>query len=107
MAADDFVTLEWDEARALLGVSAEAGEAEVRAAYLEKVRQHPPDREPELFERIRDAHEQLRNPVVRARRVLSGPDPTAPLASLLEGMKPQRRFVGAQIWLEALKEKRP
>lgn len=96
--------MEWEEARQLLGVSAEAGEAEVRAAYLEKVRQHPPDRDPDLFERIRDAYDQLRDPRLRARQVLLGVNPGAPMTALLEGLRPQRRHVGAKLWLDALKE---
>ena len=96
--------IDWDEARALLGISADAGEAEVRAAYLQQVRQHPPDRDPEVFERIRDAYEQLRDPRARARQVLHGSDPVIPLVSLLAGVKPRRQFVGPQLWLDAMKE---
>jgi hypothetical protein len=98
--------LTWEEAEAVLGVPAEADEAALRRAYLEKVRQHPPDQDPEAFERIRDAYEQLRNPRWRARQVLvGGPDPLAPLASLMDGVKPTRRFVGLKPWLDALREK--
>lgn len=104
MPKDDRPVMEWDEARKLLGVSAEAGEAEVRAAYLEQVKQHPPDRDPELFERIRDAYDQLRDPRVRARQVLHAADPAMPLMNLLAGTRPVRQFVGPQIWLDALKE---
>jgi curved DNA-binding protein CbpA len=100
----DTTVMTWEEARTLLGVSADAGDAEVRAAYLEQVRLHPPDREPEVFERIRDAYGLLRDPAARASQILSGPDPTAPLADLLKGHKSQRRFIGAQLWLDALKE---
>ena len=44
----------------ILGVSLEAGDEEVRAAYLRKVKEHPPDRSPREFERIRDAYDLLR-----------------------------------------------
>ena len=91
---------------ALLGVSPLASEKELRTAYLQKVQQHPPDRDPEMFEQIRDAYEQMRNPSVRARAVLAGPDPFAPLNTLLNGFKPMRTFVGSQMWIEVLKEKR-
>lgn len=95
-----------ERAVTLLDVSASAGEEELRAAYLLQVQQHPPDREPELFEQIRDAYEHLRNPAVRAQAVLNGPDPKAPLVTLLDGSPPARVFVASQWWIELLKEKR-
>lgn len=106
MIGRDEPKLTWDEARAVLGVSAGATEAEVRAAYLERVRLHPPDREPEQFERVRDAYEQLRDPRLRARQALEGPDPAAPLADLFAGAKPARRHAGPGPWLAVLKEGR-
>ncbi|MFI5379665.1 MAG: DnaJ domain-containing protein [Tepidisphaerales bacterium] len=107
MAARQMQQDDWDQAMRLLGVSAEAGEAEIRAAYMENVRRHPPDREPELFEQLRDAYELLKDPRTRARRVLAGPDPTAPLASMLDDIAAPRKFVGTALWMEVLKEKRP
>ncbi len=93
-----------ERAAALLGVSATADEQELRSAYLKKVQEHPPDRDPDIFEQIRDAYEQIRNPAVRAKAILEGPSPFAPLASLLEGSQPKRAFVGSQLWIELLKE---
>src|SRR4051794_23178590 len=84
-----------DKAQALLGVAGDARDKELQAAYLAKVRQHPPDRDPELFEQIRDAYDQLRNPATRARMVLEGPDPFAPLTSLLDNAKVKREYVGS------------
>jgi len=107
MKATGISSLSWDDARVLLGVSAEAGEAEIRAAYLDQVRQHPPDSQPERFEQIRDAYALLRDPGMRAKLVLAGPDPAAPLVQLFDGMNAKRRYVGARSWLEVLKEKRP
>ena len=86
-----------------LGISPEAGEEEVRAAYLRKVKEHPPERSPEEFERIRDAYDALRDPRRRAARVLAA-DLGLPLASLLDGLPPRREFVGPAPWLAALKE---
>jgi len=98
----------WEEARKLLGVAPEATDAELRAAYVEQVRQHPPDRDPEYFERVRDAYSRLRDPRVRARRVLASPRPDGPITAVLDGVEqPPRRFIGPGPWLEALKEKRP
>jgi len=98
-------TVNLEHAAALLGVAPSAKPEELRAAYLQKVQQHPPDREPELFEQIRDAYDQLRDPTVRARAVLDGPDPNASLTTLLDGAHPTRSFVGSQLWIELLKEK--
>ena len=44
----------------ILGVDRDATEAQVKAAYFAKVRQHPPERDPEGFKRIRAAYEQLK-----------------------------------------------
>ncbi|MBI3974063.1 MAG: J domain-containing protein [Chloroflexi bacterium] len=51
---------------AVLGVSREASSTEVRLAYLQKVREHSPERDPEGFKRIRAAYELLRSPRKRA-----------------------------------------
>ena len=44
----------------VLGVNQDAGDEEIRAAYLSKVKEFPPDRAPAEFEKIRDAYETLR-----------------------------------------------
>ncbi len=49
----------------ILGVSPEADEATLRRRYLELVRQHPPEKCPQQFSAIREAYEQLRDPVAR------------------------------------------
>lgn len=55
----------------VLELSAGCTEEQIRKAYLEQVRKHPPDRDPERFAAIRDAYDQLRNPETRMRnRVL-------------------------------------
>jgi curved DNA-binding protein CbpA len=93
------------DASKVLGVSPEATQEEIRAAYVRKVREHPPDRSPEEFERIRDAYDRLRDPRRRMRDSLLSADPFAPFASVIELKGPQRRFVGPQPWLEVLKGK--
>jgi len=89
----------------ILGLPNTATEEEIRAAYLQKVKAHPPERSPEEFERIRDAYETLRDPRRRMRNLLLAEEPAAPLVSLFEGQQPQRRFVGPGPWLEVLKGK--
>jgi DnaJ-class molecular chaperone len=91
--------------RKVLEVEPQAGEEEIRAAYLRKVKEHPPDRSPEEFEKIRDAYESLRDPRRRMRHMLLSADPEARIADLLAGQPVQRRFVGPDPWLEVLKRK--
>ncbi len=45
-----------------MGLARNAGETEIRHRYLELVRQHPPDRDPERFAAIHQAYEALRDP---------------------------------------------
>jgi len=91
--------------RAVLGVSLEADDEQIRAAYLRKLREFPPDRCPVEFERVRDAYELLRDHRRRTRHLLFSCDPEAPLESVLDGVAGERRFVGPEPWLAVLKEK--
>lgn len=93
-----------DDPWLVLGLSADADEAEVRAAYLRLVKAYPPDRAPEQFERVRDAYEELCDPAHRAQRLILGADPLAPVVSLLGGEGQQRRFVGPKAWWAALRD---
>ena len=95
-----------DDSRRILGIGLEAGDEEIRAAYLRKVKEYPPDRSPREFERVRDAYEDLRDPRRRARRVLLSADPAQPLVSLLDDRASERRFTGPGPWLAVLKENR-
>jgi curved DNA-binding protein CbpA len=89
----------------VLGVSPDAGEEDLRAAYVRKVKEYPPDRSPEEFERIRDAYDNLRDPRKRMRDRLLAADPMAPLVSVIDLKAGKRRFVGPEPWLEVLKGK--
>ena len=91
------------DARQVLGVRVEDGEDEIRAAYLQRVKEHPPDRSPEEFERIRDAYESLRDPRKRMRDMLST-KVWGPFADMFSGVESQRQFVGPLPWLEVLKK---
>jgi curved DNA-binding protein CbpA len=92
-----------DDPRQILGVSPEAGDEEIRAAYLRKVKEYPPDRAPREFEKVRDAYETLRDPRRRTHHLLSA-DPKQALVSLLDGRVPERRFTGPDAWLAVLRE---
>jgi DnaJ-class molecular chaperone len=93
------------DANKILGVAANAREEEIRAAWLTKVKEFPPDREPAEFERIRDAYDTLRDPRKRARAMFSTGESGVPLVSLIEGRKTNRIFAGPQPWREVLKNK--
>ena len=54
----------------VLGVSPDVDEAALRRRYLELVRRHPPEKSPKEFAQIREAYEQLRDPVDRLERQL-------------------------------------
>ncbi len=90
---------------AVLGVSQDATDEAIRAAYLLKVRESPPDRSPERFEKVRDAYEILRDPRQRLRHRLFAVDPGAPLVSVFADDTPPRWFVGPRAWLEVLQGK--
>ncbi len=50
---------------AVLDVAHTASPEEIKKAYFALVRRYPPEREPEMFKRIRAAYEQLRDPTQR------------------------------------------
>jgi curved DNA-binding protein CbpA len=92
-------------ANEILGVPANASDEEIRAAWLIKVKEFPPDRSPAEFEKIRDAYDTLRDPRRRAESMLFNAGFAAPLASLIEQQKVPRIFAGPQPWREVLKIK--
>jgi curved DNA-binding protein CbpA len=67
---------------AVLVVSPDASDAEVKQAYFAQVRAHPPESDPLAFKRIRAAYEQLRDPEKRLDadmlRLQSWPEPPLP-----------------------------
>ncbi len=50
---------------AVLGLNRTATLDEIKQAYFNQVRQHPPEREPDAFKRIRAAYDQLKTPEKR------------------------------------------
>jgi len=88
----------------LLGVTPEASDDELRKRYAELIKQHPPDRDPEVFEHIRDAWLQVKDPRVRARERILGPPALHDLGELVDVLRPERNAAGAGAWLDALRE---
>jgi curved DNA-binding protein CbpA len=69
----------------VLGIERDASEAEIKRAYFTLVREHPPERDPDGFKRIRAAYEQLRTSGERAETdlfLIEGPADTMDLSSL-------------------------
>jgi hypothetical protein len=87
----------------VLGVSQEADDNEIRTAYMRKIKEYPPDRCGPEFERIRDAYDQLKDPYRRAEYLILGASLEMPLESLLDDIPATRRYVGPELWLEAMK----
>ena len=88
--------------RTSLGVSAAAGPEEIRAAYLRKVKEFPPERCPEEFEAIRDAFESLGDPRTRTMALLLSDHPHARAASLVDDQPHRRSYAGPQAWLDVI-----
>jgi len=89
----------------VLGIGADADDERIRAAYLAKLKQFPPDRAPVEFEQVRDAYGLLRDRRRRAEYTLFSASPEAPLESLLDGIDNNRQFAGPGLWLAVLKER--
>ena len=79
----------------VLGLEPGSGDAAIRRRYLELVRRHPPDREPERFAAIRTAYDQLRDPVVRLQSMLFSSDSGDTLDAVLADV--ERRLGTARI----------
>jgi len=72
----------------LLGVTETADDEAIKKAYLQQVRQHPPEREPEQFQAIRVAFEAIKTRRDRLRYRLfqqEAPDMEALVETALRG----------------------
>lgn len=70
---------------------ASATEEAVRKRYLELVRQHSPERDPQRFAKIREAYERLRDPETRLRSELFEQRALTPLEDLIDEYRKQLR----------------
>ena len=92
---------------AVLRIEETADDEAVRAAYLAAVRRSPPDRDPEGFQRVREAYEAVRDEERRLALRLFGPEPLDSLEAFLDAMPDERRHVGPGPWLDVLRGDRP
>jgi DnaJ-class molecular chaperone len=88
-----------------LGVPQDAGPSEIRAAYLNKIKEYPPEKFPVEFERVRDAYTMLSDARYRTRLMLRSADPEASTQTLLDDQQQNRQFVGPEAWLAAMQER--
>ena len=65
-------------ARQTLGVTPDDDEKAIKRAYRRATLEHPPDRDPEGFDRVRKAYELLSDPVEHARTALLSKTTTVP-----------------------------
>ena len=56
----------------ILGLAPDASGGDIRRRYLQLVREHPPGREPERFQKITAAYESLKDERTRVRTALFG-----------------------------------
>ena len=91
-----------EDPQTILGVPQDANAAEIRTAYLNKIKKYPPEKHPAEFERVRDAYTILNDPYYRTRMMLQSADPEAPLVALLDNQKQNRQFAGPEAWLDAM-----
>lgn len=75
----------------VLGLSREAGDADIRRRYLELVREFPPDRAPERFAAIRAAYDELRDPVSRLETKLFNLDTNDSIEALMNDLRARLR----------------
>ncbi len=88
----------------ILGVEPGASEDEIRAAYREAVKRHPPDRDAAAFARINDAFAKVRDPRARARERLFGPSALSGADELRDMLRAGKRPpAGPELWLELIK----
>ncbi len=71
-----------------LGLMRNASVAEIKQAYFALVRAHPPERDPDMFKRIRAAYEDLRDPQKRAETDMRLPERWPPPARRRRAVQP-------------------
>lgn len=84
----------------VLGLGADADEAEIRRRYLELVREFPPDRAPERFAEVRAAYDEVRDPVRLLESRLFALETRDTIESLLGDLRARMR--DSRLLLEVL-----
>ncbi len=89
----------------VLGVSPQASDAEIRRRYLQLVRENPPSRAPEYFQKITAAHDALKDERERVATRLLGTlqyaDLEMALMDLVRANAATRKTPGLKVLLDA------
>jgi DnaJ-class molecular chaperone len=87
---------------AVLGISPDTDAETLRTAYLAKIREYPPEREPEMFERIRDAYLTLSDPKRKMRRCFDAEALWQPMRESIpkSGARKGRACLGTAAWVD-------
>ncbi|WP_162006783.1 J domain-containing protein [Roseimaritima sediminicola] len=84
---------------AVLGLPANASLADVRSRYLELVRRHSPESDPERFQQIQQAYNAASDPMTIARRLTQPPGDPLPWKTLLDQEKQNPPRVPTEVLL--------
>lgn len=78
----------------VLGLSANADDRDIRRAYLEAIRESPPDSDPKRFQSVSQAYEQIKDQSSRHRYILFNRESPAdgPLDALVRYAGCRRQF---------------
>ncbi|MEZ6087022.1 MAG: DnaJ domain-containing protein [Pirellulaceae bacterium] len=69
----------------VLGLTTDASETEIRARYLELIKQYPPERDPQKFREIHAAYQNASNPLVLASAIMNPREiPPTPWSKIIE-----------------------
>lgn len=78
-----------------LGLKPGASPDAIRKQYLERIKRHPPEKDPDRFQEITTAYEQIKDETAAIRHRLFGPkavkDTEAGLKQWVGAAKPERR----------------
>lgn len=93
---------------AVLGLSEDASQAEIRRAYLDQLKLFPPEKDQARFQEITDAWHLIENDLARAKLNVFGIPQRNPgdmkMSDLLSNDKAAMRRPGMAFWLKLLKQ---
>jgi hypothetical protein len=97
----DYLTME---------LSLTASDKEIRKRYLELIRRHTPEKDPETFQKISAAYEHIRDEPSRIRTLLFEPmkikDTETAILDLIDSAKLRRQRVGLKTLFTACEKRR-
>ena len=89
----------------ILGISSDADDKTVRQAYLAGLRQFPPDKDPQGFQRLRAAYEKVDTEMKRIAVSLDWPYSLSTKEEILSVFATEGEYckVGPEPWLELIR----